>query len=51
MKKRCFGLSLIIVVLCIPSIVLAGEKAHWGYSGSEGPEHWEELDPEYALCS
>jgi carbonic anhydrase len=51
MKKRCIELSLVIVVLFITSIVLAGEKAHWGYSGSEGPEHWGALDPEYALCS
>ena len=32
-------------------MVSAGEKAHWGYSGHEGPEHWGELDPEYSLCS
>lgn len=51
MKKRSIGLSLIIVVLCMISIVLAGEKAHWGYSGHEGPEHWGGLDPAYAVCS
>ena len=51
MKKRFIELSLVIVVLFITSIVLAGEKAHWGYSGSEGPEHWGALDPEYELCS
>ena len=33
------------------SIVLPGEKAHWGYSGHEGPEHWGELDPKYSPCS
>lgn len=26
-------------------------KAHWGYEGKEGPEHWGALSPEYALCS
>ncbi len=51
MKKRSICLSLIIVVLCMISIVLAGEKAHWGYSGHEGPEHWGKLDPKYSLCS
>jgi len=30
---------------------LAAEKAHWGYSGNEGPEHWGKLDPEYSSCS
>jgi carbonic anhydrase len=51
MKKRSIGLSLIIVVLCMTSIVLAAEKAHWGYSGHEGSEHWGELDPKYSPCS
>jgi carbonic anhydrase len=39
MKKRNIGLSLIIVVFCMVSIVLAGENAHWGYTGHEGPEN------------
>ena len=29
----------------------AAETVHWGYSGNEGPEHWEKLAPEFALCS
>jgi len=51
MKKRNIGLFLIIVVLCMVSIVLAGENAHWGYTGHEGPEHWGKLDPKYSACS
>ena len=51
MKKRNFGLALIIVGLGMASIVLAGEKVHWGYSGHEGPEHWGALDPKYSSCS
>jgi len=51
MKDRSIGLFLIIVVLGMAPIVLAGEKAHWGYSGPEGPEHWGALDPAYATCS
>ena len=23
---------------------------HWGYEGTEGPEHWGDLSPEYELC-
>jgi carbonic anhydrase len=29
----------------------ASGKAHWGYSGHEGPEYWGELSPDYAACS
>ncbi len=24
--------------------------AHWTYEGEEGPEHWGEIDPAYAVC-
>ena len=51
MTKRSICLSLIMVVWCMTSISLAGEKTHWGYSGHEGPEHWGELDPKYSVCS
>lgn len=26
-------------------------QAHWGYTGQQGPEHWGQLAPEYALCT
>jgi len=29
----------------------ATPAAHWTYEGEEGPAHWGELDPTYALCS
>ena len=51
MKKRSIGLSLTIVVLFMTAIGLAEEKAHWGYSGDEGPENWAKLDPKYSACS
>jgi carbonic anhydrase len=28
----------------------AGGQVHWGYAGREGPEHWSELSPGFALC-
>lgn len=30
--------------------VLRAQEAHWSYSGVEGPEHWGELSPAYAMC-
>jgi carbonic anhydrase len=27
------------------------EDAHWGYEGGIGPEHWAELDSDYAVCA
>jgi len=29
----------------------SGPKAHWGYSGKEGPTNWGNLSTAYALCS
>lgn len=26
-------------------------NVHWGYEGDEGPEHWGELDPTFAVCA
>jgi len=51
MKKRIIGAALIIFGLYLIPTVSAGETAHWGYSGHEGPEHWGELDPNFFLCS
>jgi carbonic anhydrase len=45
------GLTLLVTCLSIASSAFAGSKAHWGYSGHEGPEHWGDLDPAYAVCS
>jgi carbonic anhydrase len=38
--------------VCVPRVAMAQEHpAHeWGYSGSEGPPHWGELNPEFAAC-
>jgi carbonic anhydrase len=47
--------SLLIFALAMGSLLasagMAGEKAHWGYGGGEGPEHWADLDPAYGACS
>lgn len=51
MKKMVIVLSLMITGLFCTSSSLAGETAHWGYSGSDGPENWGELAPEFSACS
>lgn len=28
-----------------------GKAPHWGYSGTNGPEHWSELAPEFSACA
>src|SRR5262245_24554635 len=44
-----FGLMLGAMAFVSP--VVAQEPVHWSYEGAEGPEHWGELSPDYALCS
>ena len=29
----------------------AAHAPHWAYTGAEGPTHWAELGPDYAMCS
>lgn len=43
--------SLAIVGLLSSGASFSADKAHWGYSGHEGPEHWGDLTPEYSTCS
>lgn len=49
MKKQY--IPIILSSLLLSGVSFATDKVHWGYSGSEGPEHWGELAPEYATCS
>jgi carbonic anhydrase len=44
-----FALLAVAVVL-VPAGPRAQWKTHWGYEGADGPEHWGDLDPAYALC-
>jgi len=43
--------SIAIVGLLSSATAFSAGKAHWGYSGHEGPEHWGDLAPEYSTCS
>jgi carbonic anhydrase len=51
-------LLLVVTVVFVPASprTLDGERRHntrkseWTYEGANGPEHWRDLDPEYAAC-
>ena len=55
MIVRWLPACAVLLAFCsIPSPHLATAQEHpaheWGYSGSEGPDHWGELRPEFAAC-
>ncbi len=42
---------LIIASLLLGACVQQPQEApHWTYEGEEGPQHWGEIDPSYAVC-
>jgi len=48
MKKFVILAAALLVSGCAHT---TKQAAHWGYSGNEGPEHWGEISPEFAICS
>ena len=48
-----FGLGVLVVtILSLAGPIFAAGHGgpHWSYSGSEGPERWGDLGPDYAQC-
>lgn len=45
-----FMLISFVLNACGSQPAVPTEPPHWTYEGEEGPEHWGELDPTYALC-
>jgi carbonic anhydrase len=41
---------LMIVAILFPDGPRAQWRTEWSYGGALGPEHWGDLDPEYAAC-
>jgi carbonic anhydrase len=39
------------ILASLSTTASAATAAAWGYAGEEGPDHWAELDPTYALCA
>jgi carbonic anhydrase len=42
---------LIIGAVLMPAASRAQWKTRWEYEGTKGPEHWSQLDPDYAACN
>ena len=43
--------SLILAPVLLPSGSRAQWKTPWSYDGVKGPDHWGDLDPDYAACN
>jgi carbonic anhydrase len=39
-----------IWLMLVALVAAAQWKTHWSYEGVSGPEHWGDLDPDYAAC-
>ncbi|MGB3209690.1 MAG: carbonic anhydrase family protein [Desulforhopalus sp.] len=51
MKIKTVCSSFIMTGLLIINNSSAMDKVHWSYSGSDGPEHWGTLNPNFSTCS
>lgn len=41
----------IIAMVLLPAALLAQWKTAWSYEGAKGPDHWSDLDPDWAACN
>lgn len=42
---------LVAAAILVPASSQAQWRTRWEYEGPKGPEHWSELDPDYAPCN
>jgi carbonic anhydrase len=51
LRKEWIAIGLLVgAVFWTPASPRAQWKTPWSYEGANGPEHWGDLDPEYAAC-
>lgn len=48
--KVWVAVSSLVVSIFLNNIAAASGGTHWAYEGQEGPEHWGDLNHDYALC-
>ena len=52
-RRRWACLAVVVpLVLAVPVVLCAQDHnaGHWSYDGDQGPSHWADLNPEFALC-
>ena len=50
-KGRMMFALLAVSAVLVPASSQAQWRTRWEYEGPKGPEHWSELDPDYAVCN
>lgn len=51
MRKGWITIALLVVAaVLVPAGPRAQWKTRWSYEGTSGPDHWGDLDPDYATC-
>src|SRR5580658_4685817 len=51
LRKSGMTFQLLVVAIAMaPASAHAQWKTPWSYEGARGPEHWGDLDPDYAAC-
>ncbi len=51
MQKKIIGMLGCTALVAVSAWAGASGKAHWEYSGHEGPEHWGALSVDYSVCA
>ncbi len=49
-RGTCLAGALVLMVLALPLVAQQHQSGHWGYTGAEGPNHWADLNPDFAVC-
>jgi carbonic anhydrase len=49
--KKTGSWPFILAAIWLPAAAYAQWKTPWSYEGATGPDHWTELDPDYAACN
>lgn len=50
MKRMICLQTALILVLALALTAQQHGSGHWGYGGAEGPTHWADLEPDFAVC-